>query len=253
MKKIAGQVPYYILPTVDSTSSEVKRLALKVSPPFWLLAFEQTGGRGRFDRKWISGKDNFYSSFIYIPDQSSAPLFLRSFVCALAIFDVLIKLGINPSDIKIKWPNDLLIRNKKVSGILLETTKLPTIDQEALIVGVGVNLISSPHKKELPINSLESISLRKILVDVPSSEQFLMLLIPAYKKWEQILVKKGFGFVRNEVLEKSIKIGTTLVVKLPDRSLEGTFQGIGIMGGLLLKTNKKTVELSAGEIIFPNV
>ena len=97
-----------------------------------ILAAAQSAGRGRYRRKWVSHHGNLYASFIYRDDRRRPTL---SYSVAVAVAETLISFGITP---QIKWPNDILVGGKKISGILIEYAK------NFVIVGIGINIKSNP-------------------------------------------------------------------------------------------------------------
>ena len=100
-----------------------------------ILADAQSAGRGRYQRTWVSHHGNLYVSFIYSCDERDARL---SYSVGVAIAETLIAFGITPT---IKWPNDILIDGKKVSGTLIEYSG------RFVIVGIGINIKTNPTVK----------------------------------------------------------------------------------------------------------
>lgn len=101
-----------------------------------VVALAQSAGRGRYRRKWVSHHGNLYVSFIYECDTRDGRL---SYATAVAVAETLISCGANPT---IKWPNDILIDNKKVAGILIEYSG------PYVIVGIGININTNPTVAE---------------------------------------------------------------------------------------------------------
>ena len=97
-----------------------------------IMAEAQSAGRGRYRRTWISHHGNLYASFIYDAEERDPRL---SYMIAVAIAETLIHFGMHP---KIKWPNDILIDGKKVSGTLTEYAG------RFVIIGIGINIKSNP-------------------------------------------------------------------------------------------------------------
>ena len=100
-----------------------------------ILANAQSAGRGRYKRTWISHHGNLYVSFIYSCEERDARL---SYAVGVAIAETLIAFGITPT---IKWPNDILIDGKKVSGTLIEYSG------RFVVVGIGINIKTNPTVK----------------------------------------------------------------------------------------------------------
>lgn len=97
-----------------------------------VVALAQSAGRGRYRRKWVSHHGNVYASFIYACDTRDARL---AYSMAVAVAETVAEFGVAP---QIKWPNDVLIDGKKVSGILIEYSG------DFVIVGIGINVKTNP-------------------------------------------------------------------------------------------------------------
>lgn len=97
-----------------------------------ILADAQSAGRGRYQRTWVSHHGNLYVSFIYACEERDARL---AYSVGVAIAETLIAFGVNPT---IKWPNDILIDGKKISGTLIEYSG------RFVIVGIGINIKTNP-------------------------------------------------------------------------------------------------------------
>ncbi|HLA95384.1 MAG TPA: biotin--[acetyl-CoA-carboxylase] ligase [Pyrinomonadaceae bacterium] len=132
--------------TIDSTNTEaVKQARLGADEGLCVVARQQTAGRGRHGRTWVSEKDaGLYFSIVLRPKFDAKYLPLITLTTGVAVHDTLEELGIK-SDIK--WVNDLLVNEKKICGILAETTD--TNDGIAVIVGIGINLKSTNFPPEI--------------------------------------------------------------------------------------------------------
>jgi BirA family transcriptional regulator, biotin operon repressor / biotin---[acetyl-CoA-carboxylase] ligase len=126
--------------TIDSTNTEaIKQARNGAGEGVCVVAREQTAGRGRHGRTWISEKDaGLYFSVILRPNFDHSHLPLITLMAGVSVHDALAELGLTPD---IKWVNDILIGDKKIAGILAETTE--TTNGLAVIVGIGINLRSS--------------------------------------------------------------------------------------------------------------
>ena len=109
-----------------------------------VMAEAQSAGRGRYKRKWVSHHGNLYVSFIYEIEERDPKL---SYMVAVAIAETLISFGIKPT---IKWPNDILIDNKKVSGTLTEYSG------NYVVVGIGINIKSNPTVQDYQTTKLDN-------------------------------------------------------------------------------------------------
>lgn len=174
---VPGLADVRYFPSIGSTNDEALAWAAAGAPDFSLvLADEQTSGRGRMGRKWHTPPHSALAfSLILRPqkrEQDSVGLF--SGLGALALVDALHSIEI---DARIKWPNDVLIRRKKVAGILVETVWLGS-EVESVILGMGVNV--SPEA--LPAG--DALNFPAICVDETaarpvSREHLLSLLLTA--------------------------------------------------------------------------
>jgi BirA family biotin operon repressor/biotin-[acetyl-CoA-carboxylase] ligase len=131
---------------IDSTNTEAANQArLGAEEGLSILARQQTAGRGRHGRKWISEKDSgLYLSIVLRPTIEAKFLPLITLMTGVAVYDALTEIGLKPD---IKWVNDVLIGDKKICGILAETVDTPK--GLAVIVGIGINLTSSNFPDDL--------------------------------------------------------------------------------------------------------
>jgi BirA family biotin operon repressor/biotin-[acetyl-CoA-carboxylase] ligase len=154
------------LEQIDSTNTYAKHhcASFPKDQITCVTAEEQTAGRGRYDRKWISPKGvNIYATFYFRLPVNTLDLVSLSQVMAYSLASLLVKEGLKP---KIKWPNDIQLNGKKVSGILAETQF--NRDFVEIFLGVGINV------------NLDAESAGKI--DQPATS----LLIETGKKWDKM-------------------------------------------------------------------
>ena len=104
----------------------------------WLVADRQVSGRGRQGRSWHDGHGNFMGSTIVRTQPGQPAAHTLSLLAAVALFDTIHALLPTLHRLVLKWPNDLLIGDAKLSGILLEA------ERDAVVIGIGVNLVSAP-------------------------------------------------------------------------------------------------------------
>ena len=142
---------------VDSTNTEAQRLLKKkkISSPLWIVAEEQTSGKGRGENKWVSNKGNLFASLIFPISFNLKNLPILSCAVSLATFECLEFFIKDDQFLKIKWPNDILFKNCKLSGILIENSL--SADLNYSIIGIGINVNSSPSKLNHLTSSLKSI------------------------------------------------------------------------------------------------
>ena len=141
---------------IGSTNSEAKNILLKHNiKKAVIIADEQTSGKGRYGNKWISKKGNLYMSLVF-QVKSYNHIKLLQFKILKLLKSVISNLLSEKSHIKVKHPNDILIQNRKISGILIES--INCYSKLYAIVGIGVNINNSPS-----INKWKTIHLNKLL------------------------------------------------------------------------------------------
>ena len=132
--------------TIDSTNTEaLKQARTGADEGLCIVARRQTAGRGRHGRTWVSEKDaGLYFSIVLRPKLEAKFLPLITLMAGIAVYDTLQELGLKPD---IKWVNDVLVNEKKICGILAETTE--TNEGLAVVVGIGINVKSSNFPPEI--------------------------------------------------------------------------------------------------------
>lgn len=243
---ISGAVQRLILETADSTNAVAHDFAKRGEGPIWILALEQTAARGRRGRSWFHPKGNFAATYLSYPDKPIAELPQMSFVTALALSDAIATQ--TGTSVQLKWPNDLLMGRRKVSGILLETAQTTT--RFGLITGVGVNLKTSPPHEELEMSSLSPTSLYEETGTLVEPTEMLNLLDKATRHWEAIWLTQGFSPIREAWLARAIGLQTRITARLPNAEHEGIFEDIDETGSLVLKTRETRLVLPAADVYF---
>lgn len=235
------KVDSWIIKQINQTSStndEAKKLVAQIKQKCLVIASKQTMGRGRRGRSWISQEGNLFVSFAFKFKLSE--LGKMVILSAVTVFDV-IKCFAFTQDVKIKWPNDILVEGKKISGILFEKA-----DDDFWVMGIGINVVSSPQNID---GKYETISLKSLGIDVNVQEVFEKLVL-AFD--EQLILYQQFGFeeIKQTWLDNAFNLGQLVVIKQEKEDKEGVFCGIGDNGELLLKTNKKTEKIIVGDLLL---
>jgi len=229
---------------VASTNDLASSLASKSSGSGWvILAEQQTAGRGRRGRHWVSPFGcNLYLSCIWEFFQGAAALEGLSLATGVAVVNAFKAMGIE--DAKLKWPNDILIGNAKVSGILLEMTGDPS-GRCQVVVGVGVN-----HK--LPLIAATSIDQPWTRIDdvLPGLSRNRL----AAEVISQILImldefqRHGFSAFREQWESLDQYRGAEVVIKTGADDIEGIADGVDTTGGLRLLTAHGVQIMKGGEL-----
>ena len=137
---------------IDSTNTEAKRyLSTDYSMvPMWFVADEQNAGKGRMGSSWVSSNGNLFCSLVCPINWNLKLMPMLSALVAVSIHETLKFFLKESNEIKIKWPNDILIDNSKISGALIEN--IINGENKFSIIGIGININSSPKlkKQQLP-------------------------------------------------------------------------------------------------------
>lgn len=231
----------------------------------WLRAECQTGGRGRQGRLWVSPPGNSYGSTLVRLRGSDPVAATLALVAAVAVEEVVSAYlphrhpgeSTDPAfrtnvtgqrgprfpggdGLVIKWPNDLLLDGAKLAGILLERA------DDAVVVGIGVNLAHHPSDLERPTTSLAEHGA------VPDPADFAETLAESFARWLGIWRGQGLGPIRSRWLERAHPLGTALTARLPDGSaVDGLFGGLDHDGALILRlADGATRVIHAGDVFL---
>lgn len=252
MISVPGWPPGYgrrIHAELDSTLDEAARIAASLSGPTWILAYNQTGGRGRRGRGWVMPAGNFASALILKPTEPPATVALRSFVAALAVGDALAAVTGRGDLVALKWPNDVLLNGGKVSGILLESAgQGGTLSHLAL--GIGVNLAAAPDAGAVESGAVRPVSVLEETGVQVAPEEFLTVLATTYARWEDTFRREGFAPVREVWLARAARIGERIVARTGRTESTGVFETIDGDGALILATGEGRRAIPAADIFF---
>jgi len=237
--------------TIGSTNAEAATLAAKgedVAPDGTLIwSLKQTSGRGRRGRDWQSPPGNLYTSLILRPEVPLQKAAQLGFVASLAVYDALGNIGPAGHQVHCKWPNDVLLNDKKVAGILLESSG-GGVDKQPdwIILGMGLNVTCHPDDTVFPATSLQFEGWPNTLGEA----------ITAYTKsflsWTNRWLDIGFAPIRKDWMQRCKGIGEEIQVRLENETLIGIFEDIEEDGALRLNVNGKTQCISAGDVFFPS-
>lgn len=211
----------------------------------WVTARRQTGGRARRGRSWVSEPGNLYASLLLIDPAPMERLSSLPLAVSLAVYDAIRFEVPGDVEVKIKWPNDILVGGRKTSGILLEGEMLAD-GRYALVIGCGINIAHRPDEALYPVTSL---------AENGASCSPDVLFARLFEAMERSLTLwnrgRGTPVVVAEWKERAVGIGAPVTVNLPDRSLTGTFADIDSQGMLLLQAPDGTRQpIAAGDVFF---
>jgi len=247
--------PYRLveLECIDSTNAEAKRLAEQGAPDCTVVwAKRQTAGRGRRGREWVSESGNLYFSILLRMPYPMEVMTQLSFVAANAVADAVQVAAPRGTFVNVKWPNDVLVEGKKISGILMEGE--PDFKSGAfkwLVLGVGVNIASHPVVEDggYPATSLVEQGVRgEGLAPALMLDTLAKRFLAGVATWRNL----GFGPIRRHWLARARGIGGPVTVRLPNETLQGVFGALDEDGALVLHMEgHPNRRITAGDVFIP--
>lgn len=226
-----------------STNDEARRLAEEGGREGLVVrATRQTAGRGRQGREWVSEDGNLFASLLLRPEVALNQAATLPFVAALALSDTLAPKMADEGALTHKWPNDVLLHGRKVSGILLESGG----SRQGLyvVVGIGVNVTSYPAEALYPATSLKEAGIDW------EAEALLKSYITVFSGLYQLWLAHGFGPLRKAWLKRAAHLGQHIAVGRGDDKVAGIFEDVDEAGALLLKTGEGVKTINAGDVFL---
>lgn len=215
---------------------------------FVLAAREQTAGRGRFDREWLAapGRDLTFSFLLRwgdaMPQAASLPM-----AAALGVTDLLRKLGV---DARVKWPNDVLVGERKIAGLLAETVSSRAGMTGGAVVGIGLNVNAAASDLAVvgrPATSLRVESGREWAPEA-LLPRLLRCMAPRLDRW----LADGFEGLRTDWERRAAWMGATVSIHRGADIVTGILAGFGGSGELLLRHPDGAVEaVWSGDTLRP--
>lgn len=212
--------------------------------PKWYVAKEQKTGRGRRGRIWSSPIGNFYGSYLFRPQLDMPELACLPFLVSLAVRDTFLKLGCSSETVLCKWPNDVLVSEKKASGILIESNAEPKQTKGFVVIGIGLNLAHFPDDAQFPATSVTN----EVNVH-PSIKSAFKILSHTLDKRLHEWSKQGAASTINEWRAHAWGIGMRREIRTNNESFHATLIGLDDDGGLSLRLdNGIEKKLYAGDV-----
>ena len=236
--------------SLDSTNDEARRLILSGAAADLLVvaAGQQTAGRGRRGRTWVSPPGNLHVSVLLSIDGRLAQAAQLGFVAAVALVDAFSRL-LPAARFRAKWPNDVVVETpagwRKCAGMLLEP-----VGSGWLVLGIGVDVAAAPPPHGLNHPAIALADLGFSGEAMSALEQMMAFFVPLAQQWRQ----QGFGPARQLWLDRCRGLGEPAVVRLEAETLTGTFTGLDDEGALLLdQPGQGMRRILAGDVFFPPV
>ncbi len=226
---------------LTSTQDEIKKYIFTGENGLVVWADRQTQGRGRLSRNWYSPRAAGLYFSLLLKEPLARPLPLYGLATAIGVAKALEEVVKIP--FQLKWPNDILLRGRKVGGILLEAVS------PALIIGIGINVSFRredfpPEIKEKATSIFEETGL------LISRARILRAVLKKLEDYYELLLKEGFPALEKEWQERDVALGGRVVLRRGDQVLTGFSLGPSSDGALLLKTPQGLLKVHSGEILM---
>jgi BirA family biotin operon repressor/biotin-[acetyl-CoA-carboxylase] ligase len=231
------------LPETGSTNTDLLerlRAGERLPEGNWLIADRQTEGRGRQGRDWFDGIGNFMGSTVVHRRPGDPPRETLALVAGLALHEAVAWHLPGEAELRLKWPNDLLLGGAKLAGILLEA------QADAIVVGIGVNLVSAPDVAGRATTALSRFG------TAPERDLFATDLARAFaielERWRATdlapLLRRWTALAH--------PLGTPMQARGPGAGqITGTFAGLSPQGSLLLRLADGAMHaIHAGEVFL---
>jgi BirA family biotin operon repressor/biotin-[acetyl-CoA-carboxylase] ligase len=189
----------------------------------------------------VSKSGNLYATLLLTEPSAPAQAPQLSFVAALALHDEVASCAptLGPA-LKVKWPNDLLLGDRKLAGILIEGENAPVL---TVAIGIGVNCAHHPDDTAFPATDLAAAGAL-----VTPEQMFAALAEAMHRRLTQWARGAGFAAIRADWLKRAAGLGQEVHVRLPEREFSGLFQGLDDAGRLLVEHAGVVTPVTAGEV-----
>jgi BirA family transcriptional regulator, biotin operon repressor / biotin---[acetyl-CoA-carboxylase] ligase len=244
---LTADVPVIELASTASTNAEaLARARQGARGPLWIRAEQQTAGRGRHGRAWASPAGNLYASLLLTdpaPQQRAAEL---SFVAALALHDAISQCAPAVAEaLRLKWPNDLLLNDAKLAGILIEAEG-GNAAPLSVVIGLGVNCRSHPTDTAYPATNLAVHG-----VQITPSALLDALRRTMQARLQQWQGGAAFPSIRADWIARANGFGAPIHIRTGGRNLTGLFTDVDLHGRIVVtRADGISESVSAGEV-FP--
>jgi BirA family biotin operon repressor/biotin-[acetyl-CoA-carboxylase] ligase len=242
-RAISCDWPVQVYDSIDSTNAEALRAIERgQAAPFLVLSERQTAGRGRRGRKWVSPfAENVYYSLVLRIEGGMRQLEGLSLVVGLAVLQTLRELGIAAAGLK--WPNDVLVGQKKIAGILLELVGDPA-DVCHVVLGVGINVnMQSADEVDQQWTSMRLESGKSF-----DRNQLVAMLGEMLQRYLARHQAGGFSAIQSEWEQNHLWQGRSVSLIAGVNQIDGEVLGIDGQGALRLKVDGVEKVFSGGEL-----
>ena len=233
--------------SASSTQNIAVALAEKGTTNAVVIAEQQSGGRGRMKRKWVSPRGGVWISVVLKPAVPTATSTMLPFVAAIAVCDAIgetTKLAAT-----LKWPNDVMVAGKKLAGILLDlSAEAETVNYA--VIGIGINANVDASKLKIDREGRTAVtSLRDELGRNVNRLQLVKLLLEKLEYFSMMLEKSGSPAIVAEWRKRSDMVGKKVAVLQQGKSHYGVATGINDDGSLAVRTAAGDMNVVSGDVL----
>lgn len=203
-----------------------------------VIADKQTQGRGKGNRTWISQKsNNLYIAISIDSSNKNINYFNYCFISAIAMIESLKELIDIDANLKIKWPNDILLNNKKICGILLEND----LQKHFLIIGIGVNIDSSPVLDDKILFPPTNIKQEGFTIN---KDELIDMFLKKFKEFNI----NNCDLIKNKLIKYFYNFGKKIIIRNNNEEISGIFKNIDNNGSLILDCNGIEKRFFSGDV-----
>lgn len=207
-----------------------------------LITEKQTNGRGKNNRIWISEKsNNLYMAIKILANNDKINYSNYCFLSAVTMLES-IKSIFSDINLKLKWPNDILLNNKKICGILLERD----IQEKTLIIGIGLNIDNSPQ-----LNSdilFPATNLKKEGFVIIDKNELLNYFIKYFEINSNYINKNNFEIIKQKWIDNAYNFKKEIIAKTSFVEYKGIFENMDNDGTLILNCNSNIIKINSADI-----
>ncbi len=241
----------YYFETIDSTQD----FALKLTSKHYengslIIAQKQTSGRGRLNRRWVSPKGGIWFSILLKPNFEIMQVSLFPMMTSLALAITIEKiLKLKP---KLKWPNDVMLNNKKVAGILVDAS-VESNQIDYIVIGVGINFKIEPKTIAKLINKERN----EITTLVNQNENadpvlFLQVFLFELERLYNKLITNNIKEIKSEWKKRSSTLGKNVTISTPSGQIKGKAVRLDDDGALVISQRGRIQRLLVGDVSYRN-
>ncbi len=231
---------------VPSTNDRAAALAAEGAPEGALVvALRQTAGRGRHGRVWASPPGGLYASLVLRPDDAMLRRLPATLLAGLAVAEAIDEVAPGAPRAELKWPNDVFLGGRKVSGILGELSRDRT--GSVLVLGLGVNVSTDPATLP-PELQATATSIGAVRGQAPDPAALLGAILARFEAHYGLVRGGGGATILAAASARMPILGKPVRVRLMDRVLEGQAAGLNATGGLLVDAGGRRETVVAGEV-----